>query len=113
MASADLTPEQARSDIEEKLPLVIEFVQTQALPDINWVELHEDLSAIFWLNPENPADIVEPVWDIINRCATSAISGTARFRILKINRVKLKVNQIIYELTNARDGNSECVYKCR
>jgi hypothetical protein len=113
MASEVITPGTAKTAVEEKLPQVHNFIMEQTAGEVNWVEIHEDLTALFWLEPVNPVDIIEPVWDIVDLCANGAASGNPRFRILKINRVKLRVNELIYQLTNARDGNTECVYKCK
>jgi hypothetical protein len=61
--------------IEEKLPYVAEYLQAQTIQDVNWIEVYEDLAALFWLAPTNPGDVIEPVWDIIGRCALSGITS--------------------------------------
>ena len=53
------------------------------------------------MEPENTLEIIEPIWDIIDKCATCAAEGSARYRILKINTIKMKLNNLIYEMTNS------------
>ena len=113
MASENLSPEAARKIVEEKLPQQAHIILEQAGESANWNEIHDDLALLKWLQPTNPVEILEPVWDIFDACANAAANGNPRFRILKINSIKMKINSLVYELCNAESMNAESVYKCK
>ena len=113
MASENLTAEDARKIVSEKLPNLVHIILEQAGESANWNEIHDDLELLKWLWPANPSEIIEPVWQIFDACANAAANGTPRFRLLKVNSIKMKINSLVYELCNAENSNFESVYKCK
>lgn len=92
-------------EIKAKVPEVHSSIIRMAEEEVDWKEIHFELSNINWLvsDPVKDSESIISFWNIVDRYAVSVIEGKPRFRLIKINRIKLFGTEITYGLINNKD----------
>jgi hypothetical protein len=70
--------------------------------DDDYISACEDLEMLEWLKPLNPIDIFGVSIDILDNNTVALLNDRTRFNIMSVLPIKMKVQGIIYEITNGQ-----------
>lgn len=95
--------------IQEKLPVLYEFLSATTLNIQSWQEIHQDLSDLQWLDMQNGDEdkIIAGILSICDRLGLGLLNKTSRFQTHEINSVKLFIHDAIYNLVSNKDKVKE------
>mmetsp|Transcript_7603 Transcript_7603/g.14265 ORF Transcript_7603/g.14265 Transcript_7603/m.14265 type:complete len:387 (+) Transcript_7603:3064-4224(+) len=100
--------------VSTKLPHIHQAIIRQDNPTLDWSDIVSDLEALNWLDEgNNRAEIISAVWSITQRNAAAALSGTQRFKILKLSRAKVFVTTVAHTISNDREEMKNMTTLCK
>lgn len=102
-------------EVKSKSPELFSSITKLGGEDIDWEEVKEDLEKLNWLEQEKGKEksIVDAVWEVVDSWGVSQIEGRPRFKVTKINRVKLFVASVIYNLNVSKEAMREICLACQ
>lgn len=105
----------ALEEVQANCPQIFAYIQSHAPENLNWEEIHKDLEALNWLrdDPEKYEDILKSVLEIQDITALQQLQDNDRYKIFKLNRVKIFINTLVYNVTNQKDKSRLVCYAAR
>ena len=96
-------------EIQQKLPSLHEVLSRRDLPEASWKEINADLSDLLWLQIEEGKEdeIIKGIILISDRAGQSLLESVASFPTTELNRVRLFINNSIFNLVSQKDKVKE------
>mmetsp|Transcript_9344 Transcript_9344/g.17943 ORF Transcript_9344/g.17943 Transcript_9344/m.17943 type:complete len:384 (+) Transcript_9344:304-1455(+) len=105
---------EAELKVQQKHSVLYNSIKRTDPTDADWEDIAEDLEKLSWLVEENNVtELINAVWSITEKNAISALQGKARFRVLKLSRVKVFVTTVAHNITNLREDVRDICSLCR
>lgn len=84
----------AENAVKEKVQEIYMLI-TRAGQHHNWETIKEDLEKLFWLNPTESVEpcLTQAIWNIVDESASSQLTLSPRYNIMKLVKVKMTLNQ--------------------
>lgn len=95
--------------VKTKVPEIYQsIIKTEE--DVDWEQIKEDLEELNWLffDDLQASETIISVWKVADKYGVSVLQGTPRFKLFKIQKVKLIITNYVYNIEDSSDISLIC-----